>query len=160
VVVKLSYSECEDCPYVIKDINKRKRVLGNDYQPEYVWCDKVGGKHYVFGWCSDCDIKQYKKKPIEYKNISTKQSRREKYNNKLKKLYNCCHGYPSPVTKDTWIDYKAVELPYYKRLYKGNHHGSRYKFYKKYSNKVIRRSENVPNYGGYKKCYEYWFNVD
>lgn len=156
----MSYLECEECPYAIEDIERRKRILGNDYQPEYVWCEKVGGKHYAFGWCSDCGEIDYTNQLKILRNKSTKRSRKEKYNNKLKRLYDSCRGYPSPVIKYDWINFEDVELPYYKRSYKGNHKGSRYKFYKKHSNKLVRRSNYISNYGGYKKIFDYWWTVD
>ena len=33
-------------------------------------------------------------------------------------------------------------------------------FLKRQSNKRVRRDKNIPNYGGYKKCFEYWWSLD
>ena len=74
--------------------------------------------------------------------------------------------YPSGAyyVDEIWVSgegYVENPKPYYKRYYRANHKGSRYSFYKKYSNRRVRRRKNNTYSGGsYKKCFDYWWTVD
>jgi hypothetical protein len=65
---------CRDCPYGIEDFTLRTEMYKSVYgeypdedrtneSEQFVWCDKVGGKVYSFGHCSDWyeqdDIKKH-----------------------------------------------------------------------------------------------------
>lgn len=67
-----------------------------------------------------------------------------------------------PVDKNgKWNFQDSNGTIYYKRTYRGNHDGNRYKFYKKYSKHIVRRyKEQFSNGSMYKKCFDYWFTVD
>ena len=74
-----------------------------------------------------------------------------------------------PVSKDgnyVWISILShsdgnKSIAYYKRVYRGNHKGNCYRFYKKYANRVVRRYKGELHSGGsYKKCFDYWWTVD
>lgn len=59
-----------------------------------------------------------------------------------------------------WID-EEKDVAYYKRYYRGHHNGSRYQFYKKYANRVVRRYKGEIHKGNdYKKFFDYWWIVD
>lgn len=86
-----------------------------------------------------------------------------------------CKGYPTPaipldkygnyVPDEEWFVWfpndKRNDISYYQRIYRGNHNGNRYQFYKKYGNKVVRKCREEINDGGhYKKIFDYWWTVD
>jgi hypothetical protein len=148
---------CLDCPY--SELKERHEY--DNFQDDHAYCEKVGGKHYACGWCSECEQSANERKQNRaIKKQTDKRYRREKYNNKLKRLYDNCKWYPNPVTKQCYENFNEIELPYYKRLYKGNHKTSPYRFYKKHSNRLVRKNQDVPNYSGYKKVFDYWWTVD
>lgn len=83
-------------------------------------------------------------------------------NQRLKKLSRIPAG--TYYKDEEWV--KNVGLvkipkPYYIRYYRGNHKWSRYRYYKKYSNRIVRRfGEDIQNGSSYKKCFDYWWTVD
>ena len=70
--------ECRECPY-IEDLI---------WFEENVWCDKVGGKVYLFGYCADAYITLNNLNKInsnvKYNKHYRKQKRRNKRNRDLK----------------------------------------------------------------------------
>ena len=145
---------CKNCPY---------------YSLEKQYCDKSGGEILMFGYCEDVNFKKYK----NYKNQHLKQKKinkiekDQKYKNHLKNLAKNIQYYPHPVifTKEIYIKGKGwIEnlKPYYKRNYRDNHRCGRYKYYKKYANRCVRKYQGeIHNKGNqYKKIFDYWWTVD
>lgn len=179
--------ECRNCPYGKEDFDRRmawynkiveERGIPNDiygyetYEDavkdaeQFLWCDKVGGKVYCFGHCTDAYSDVPKHENHSKRKRRNKRERDLKHKNHLKYLYKHCNFYPSPVTytDEVWVKgYGYVEnpKPYYKRLYRGNHKHNRYKYYKKYANRCVRRYKGELHSGGsYKKVFDYWWTVD
>ena len=163
---------CRDCPYGIEDFTTRielyKSVHGEypdedraDESERFVWCDKVGGKVYCFGHCTDW----YEQDKIPHKNHSKKKrmNKRERYlkhQNHLKYLYEVAGGYyPSPVkyTDEIWVKgvgYVKNPKSYYQRLYRGK----RSKCLKQQSNRKIRRYKGELHKGNMAhKLYDFWW---
>jgi len=141
-------------------------------EPDYIeiaysiWCDKIGSKCGWYGYCEDAFTDDIKPLNKSNKKRLNKHSRRYKYQQHLKKLNRIAY-YPTPVMyiEENWDKklrkYIPLDKPYYKRCYRGNHDGSRYKFYKRYANKNVRRYQGeLHNGGSYKKVYDYWWSVD
>lgn len=137
-----------DCPY---------------WQEDNMPCEKLGETYFGDKYCGESLIESTK---LKYNNKSkrTKRERDEKYSKKLKKLEKL-NGYPTVVVyvDKKWdtelLKYIPVETPYYKRYYggNGNHRCNKHKFYKKYSNKIIRKYKGeIPNGRSYKKLFDYW----
>jgi len=131
-----------------------------------IWCDKVGSKCGWYGYCEDAFAEEIKLIHKENKKRSSKRTRQEKYQNHLKYLSEIAN-YPTPsmLIIEKWdielLQYVKLDVPYYKRCYRGNHSGSRYRFYKKYANKIVRRySCDLHNGGLYKREYDFWWEVD
>lgn len=125
--------ECIECSYY-------------DYGVGGQYCDKVGGKTLLYGYCTDVynlDI-QVHRNPSKQKRRN-KRKRDQKYRKHLKHLVENVSGYPSPAiyTDEVWIrgqGYVQNPKPYYKRLYRGSGRGKGMSYYhKKMSNKKIRR---------------------
>ena len=68
---------CRDCPYGIESFEKYKSYIDEEDAENCVWCDKVGGKVYSFGHCSDW----YEQDEEDHKNHSKKKrlNKRERY---------------------------------------------------------------------------------
>lgn len=96
----------------------------------------------------------------DYKKIKGKKRRRSEniYYERLRRLYqNTAGWYPSTIIKVETGNQKY----YYKRLYRDNHAGGRYKYHKKLSNRKIRHNKIPISKGGnYKKVYDFWWNVE
>ena len=106
---------CECCPY---------------HEPGYYWCNKVGGKNILFGYCSEVyEIDEQQNRQYSKKKRTTKYERNQKYQNYLKQLAKKTSNYfPSVVYMDG--------LHYYKRYYRGR----RSKYLKKISNKKNQKT--------------------
>ena len=146
--------KCNTCPYF-------------DYGLGGQYCDKVGGKNLLYGYCTYV----YEKIPNQVNNSKqkrrNKRERDQKHINHLIFLAENIQYYPSPViyTDEIWISrqgYIENPKPYYKRYYQGNHKGNRYSFYKKYANRCVRRYKGeIHNKGNqYRKIFDYWWTVD
>lgn len=174
--------KCRDCPYGIEDFERRMywynkivkehgvpNDIYHDLQPEdvtdeferFLWCDKVGGKVYCFGHCTDFyeDSDVVKQKNSSKKKRRNKRERDLKYKEHLKRLEKISRGYPSPVyyTDEIYVrgcGYIKNPKPYYKRLYRGK----RSKYLKKQSHKKIRRYNGELNNGWQcHKLYDFWW---
>ena len=127
-----------------------------------IWCDKIGSKCGWFGYCDDAfsdTIKQLKK----CNNIkqSTKRTTREKHIKHLKKLSGISR-YPTPsmLITEKWDrelkKYVPIDKPYYTRCYIG----SRTKYFKRYSNKKVRKYKGkIKNGNYYRRIYDYWCEI-
>ena len=154
--------KCRDCPYGQEDFNKYSSYVNEEDIENCIWCDKVGGKVYCFGHCSDWYEKNIKSsKKHSNKNRRNKYERNLKYQNHLKYLYEIAGGYyPTPVryTDEVWIKgvgYIENTKPYYQRLYRSK----RSKYLKKQSNRKIRRYK-YDLHNGYQhihKLYDFWW---
>lgn len=145
--------ECVECPYY-------------DYGLSGQYCDKVGGKTLLYGYCVDAYIQ-----PIIIKNYSkqkrrNKRERDQKHKNHLKFLAENVSGYPSPViyTDEIWIKgqgYMENPKPYYKRFYRGRGRHSNSNYHKKMSNRKIRRYKGELSSKGNlgHKLYDFWWKL-
>lgn len=163
---------CRDCPYGIEDFTLRTEMYKSVYgeypdedranqSEQFVWCDKVGGKVYSFGHCSDW----YEQDEENYKNHSKKKriNKRERYlkhQNHLRYSYETVGGYyPTPVryVDEIWIKgigYIKNPKPYYQRLYRGK----KSKYLKQLSNRKIRKYKGKLH-NGYQhvhKIFDWW----
>lgn len=179
--------KCRNCPYGKEDFERRmywyskivqeQGIPNNIYgylKPkdavdefeQFLWCDKVGGNTYCFGYCTEAfDYLE----EVNYK-ISSKQKRRNKRERDLihkahvkflAKTYPCYPPPAMPVDRDGhWNFDEPIKTIYYKRIYRGNHKTNGYKYYKKYANRAVRNYKGVIHKGGsYKKVFDYWWTV-
>lgn len=171
--------ECRNCPYIKEEV---ERMVSEYYQypgaylpenkiadwlAEQRWCDKVGGKISHFGRCEDAYTQPLISQNRSKQKRRNKRERDQKHKNHLKFLAENVQYYPPSVI---YIDEIYVEgegwvdnlKPYYKRCYRDKHKGGRYKFYKKYSNRCVRRYKGEIHIKGnyYRKVFDYWWTVD
>lgn len=157
--------ECKYCPYGKEDFKRRmywyekivrERGIPNDIyhylKPEdaphefeqFLNCEKVGGKVFWARRCEDAYIQSSTSRNYSKQKRRNKRERDQKYKKHLKDLSKNVHHYPLPTI---YIDKKYVKgegwvenpKPYYKRCYRDNHKGGRYKYFKKSSNRCVRR---------------------
>lgn len=144
--------ECRKCPYY-------------DYGLGGQYCDKVDGRNLLFSYCKDIYTETVRQKnhSRQKQKGRNKREHNQKYKNHLKFLAENISGYPVPAvyTDKIWIKgqgYVENPKPYYKKLYRDNHKGGRYKFYKNHSNRCVRRYKGEIHSKGnqYKKIFDYW----
>lgn len=158
---------CRDCPYGAEYLQKMmEHQSGKDVDDieRFIWCDKVGGKIYQFGYCGEHNdmILEDVKRNRSNKAKSNKHSRDIKYKNKLKRLYKDIDRYPPPVVYMDKVCIKKHKYiknpkPYYKRVYRSK----RSKYAKRQSNKKIRKY-NGELHNGYQyihKLYDFWWEL-
>lgn len=180
---------CKDCPYGKEDFLRRmfwyekivsERGIPNDIYhnltpkdvadefEQFLWCDKVGGKVFWAGRCEDAYTEPAISSNRSKQKRRNKRERDRKYKNHLKFLAENIQYYPSPAiyVDEIWVKgqgYIKNPKPYYKRLYHDNHSKGKgyYKYYKKYSNRCVRRyKKEIHSGGAYKKIFDYWWTVD
>ncbi|MDE7425739.1 MAG: hypothetical protein K2N51_18930 [Lachnospiraceae bacterium] len=127
------------------------------------WCDKVGGKNNMFGYCEDAYPKIIKPEKHSKQKRRNKRERDLKYKKHLKFLAENVQSCLSPAmyTNRIFINGQFVKnpKPYYKRLYRGRGKGASW-YYKKLSNKKIRRYKGDILKGNYcHKLYDFWWQL-
>ena len=173
--------KCRDCPYGKEDFKRRmywynkiirERGIPNDIyhhlQPEdaanefeqFLWCDKVGGKVYCFGHCTDF----YEDTDVINCIESSKQKRKNKrerdlkHKNRMKFLAENISSCLSPVVYMDEIYVNGIgwvknSKPYYKKIFYGTNCK---RYYKRRSNKCVRRyKKELHNGCYYKKIFDY-----
>lgn len=159
------------CPYIREDYDTKVRLI-DEYnelpsQIPLCWCDKLGGKIWSHGQCSDtCVVDDISEKNgcsnYTQRSRQTKRERDLRYKRKLRqkaKLYHGAYYYDEKYAHGK--GFISLERGYYKRFYRDKHKNGRYRYYKFYSNRVVRRYKGgIANGGAYKKCFDYWWTVD
>lgn len=152
---------CADCPYIKSEFDARKAYFekydkakesGSCDMPmiaKSCYCDKVGGKLGLWGYCMDAESYDHHIDECEYMiyESSDRVRRRKrraavhKYKQRLKFYAKNVTGCPRPsVPVDAtgrYVD-SNDEAVYYKRIYKSGHTGQ-YRSYKKSANRRVRR---------------------
>lgn len=153
---------CRNCPYGKEDFERRiflyenfngygRNIKGDayDHLEEFVWCDKVGGKVYCFGKCTDACPVEKEHRNFQKKKRKNKRERLLSYKRRMK--YLSSFSYSHICCNDD------SKKKYYKRLYESKT-GSPYPYYKKYSNRKIRRYKKEIQSGGYyKKIFDFMY---
>jgi len=162
---------CRECPFIYSEFERKSEGISDEEAllacELSCHCEKIGGKLRNCGVCADAVAPSAVVKDSGCKR-STKQTRTLAYRNHLLFLANHVHRYPLPAYyKDSvfagwkqggWI---PAPNPRYVRLYRGNHSGNAYKYYKKVANHSVRRYRKaILNGNGYRKLYDYWWAVD
>ena len=146
---------CENCPYDDpQERYNRYARLNPDWQPEYLWCDKVGGEHWQCGYCCDC-VEDNE----EHANIK-KRTRTNHHDNLVKHKKNAIrcavesqHGgyYSADGNCFNVIRENKPGKLYSHKIYAS---GIR-KYCRKQTNRKTRHT-NVGNYGAYRRLFDYW----
>lgn len=152
--------DCEFCPYDDGQTFQRKLRHGEDYQPEYCYCEKVGGKHYACGYCDDVDFefsfaKDKKVKPFKGRDRAQRREVKKLKDLKRRKIialggYNPHAGWIKTRYNRETSEYEVIgthiEYPQNSNCQRDA---------KRFSNRLIRRSKYVPNGCQYQKYYPY-----
>ena len=147
---------CFTCPLGKESYERRLKIYDSlNEDPDYneiaysIWCDKTGFKCGWYGHCDEAFTDDIKPTTKINKKQSTKRSRRYAKNKKIKNIYRYNHN---------WM------CPYYEhdsRLVQSNFAWRNKRYYKKHSNKQVRKYLfGISNGNGYRKIFDYWCEVD
>ena len=164
--------ECATCPYGKEEYKRRRcfseehRILFNKIDEDDtdtfhdIFCDKIGGKVSIWGYCEDVNDNISRYKFHSKKKKRSKRERDTKYKSHLKHISEISN-YPKPayyndkiwISRQGWVDNPN---PYYKRLYRGQ----RSKHLKQSSNRKIRRYKGELPKGFYcHRLFDFWWEM-
>lgn len=140
-----------NCPYLKVDISSSMH-----------YCEKLQEVIPQIEYCNDKAVEKYSSNDKPKRKRKTKRERDLKHKNKLIRKSKLYHGvYYRDEKYISGKGFISIEKPYYRRFYRGNHNGNRYRYYKKYANHCVRNYDGViPDGSGYKKVFDYWWTVD
>lgn len=178
---------CKNCGFIQEDLDKIKKFYEKHGYPEYYneedlyrecYCDKIGGKIGLYGYCSDSkevvdtDNKEEKEDLHINETIRLREKSRrtrknsKKYKARLKRQAEVVGGYPGaayPVDKHNSYARNKEDIVYYRPINKSKH-SVRYSYFKKVASKSVRHSglEQLTGKqrGLYKKVFDYKWTVD
>jgi len=163
------YMNCERCPLNAEEIERRKGIDEDDYQPEYCYCEKVGGKHYIFGYCGEADEFNRPEREDNTNSINTniinirhndKRNRmlqRKEKERKLRVIINQC-GY---APNRGYVDWGYVGGIWQEV---GDHikypaRSNKQKQIKRATSHKIRKTKDVTSGNGYRRHYDYFHSL-
>lgn len=110
-----------------------------------IWCDKIGGRCGWYGYCEDAFDEAGLVHKKSNKSSTSKRTRRDSYIKHIENIYS--------FTRRRWMS------PYYEhdgRLIQSNFAWRNKRFYKKYSNKQVRKyNKDIGNGNNYRKVFDY-----
>lgn len=146
----MKYIDCYNCPY------------------NETWCEKVGGRKTWYGYCYDAyEDEEIKEKYVRIKEKHRKEDRRKrfkqkkKHKNKLKWQAKNITNYPSPsygVGVNGKVEFDEDKVVYYKKVYQSKH-ADGFSYFKRYSNKRVRKCMELKNGSFYKKVFDYKWEI-
>lgn len=92
-----------------------------------------------------------------------KYEQKMRYKRKLKRLAEMDGRYPAPaypVGDFNWLEDRWENIKFYKRSYRSNHSPGYSGYLKKLASRKFRRyNKELPNGCGYKKTFDYWWEL-
>ena len=162
VEVEKGMFSCDTCPLCI-DFERRMRYAednGIEVQYDHCGCEKVEGQFFCSGYCEDA-FQPPKRNKRKGKRMSGREFRRIMRYHKNKRLTEIAkHGrvslslYPAYGYNNETEEYE--DLGYLKHSSRSN----RRCFLKRRSNKKVRATYMGMRGSQYRKCFDYWWELD
>ena len=154
---------CDECPMIWGLDRQMKSAVeyGTKPQIEYCGCDKTGdGKFYMYGFCSEAFVKE-EKEPHSNPRRTGRAYRRAQARRKNKKRRQTIEKYAcSPSAGYLKHDFVDGEWKVVGTHIQYPHSSNRQKFLKRESNRKVRRyTKSISAGGGYRKLFDYWWNL-
>lgn len=155
------YFMCDECG-ACEDWERRlsnAEKYGYGFQFDYCWCDKVDAKLYAGGYCEDAFADKEPPKTSRARR-SGRAYRRYMKSVKHRRLYEIVTREYAP--KAGYVDWDFVDGRYIPvgNYIKYANQSEWQRYLKRYSNRVVRRSHDIgTGKSGYKRCYDYWWNL-
>lgn len=154
---------CDECP-ICEGISRRitlAKIYEHEPQFEYCGCDKTEFEFYLGGYCEDAFRDKKKDKKTGKRNTGRSYRRvagRQKFEKKVelgRYVRACSIGYP---------EYDHVRGPHSRMEPTGKYlrypkNSKSQKYWKRYSNKLIRRRGDAIQNGQYRRLFDYWWEI-
>lgn len=154
---------CDECP-MIRGLERQTKFAdkyGLKPQIEYCMCDKTGGgEFHVHGFCSEAFVSETKE-PHNNPRRTGRAYRRTQARRKDKKRRQIIERYayhPSiGYLKHDFVDGEWETVGTHIQYPKDS---NRQRFLKRESNRKVRRyTKSISSGGGYRKLFDYWWNL-
>jgi len=153
------YFCCDECP-IIEGLDHRLK-LAEEYgelQLEYCGCDKTEYEFFLGGYCTDAYLPKEKCKRRGQRKTGSayrRQMKKQKFERAKKiatRTYNPAAGY---------VDWEYVngELIPVGKYVKYPKNSNKQQYFKRYSNKRVRRSSLPSKGNAYRRCFNYWWTM-
>lgn len=158
------YFACDECPILSKSSLQHRLELEKEYgefQFDHLGCDKVDCEFFARGYCEDAFVeiekprmKGVRKSGAAYRRAMNSKKKKRSIRNATSDSRNWRAGYViHDFVNGTW-----VPVGKYAKRPKNSH---RQKFYKRYSNHLLRRGVLAGSgKSGYKRCFDYRWEMD
>lgn len=153
---------CDECPICV-GVEHRLRIAeegGYEPQLEYCGCDKVEFEFFLGGFCEDAFAEEPTKKKRGKRRTGSayRRAMAVKKRNDLFHIINETHAPFAGYTDWDFVD--GVWKPVGKYV-KHHKNSNRQRFWKRYSNRAVRRGvQTGSGKSGYKRCFDYWWEID
>ena len=154
---------CDECPLLSKDDLARRLTLGKEFgefQFDHLGCDKIGCSFFAGDYCEDAFIKaerENKKYPRPSGLAYRRAMSRKKRDSLIKNIVIGAISFRSGRVDHNFTDGRWVAIGRYVKRPKNS---KLKRFYKKYSNHLLRRgAEYGSGKSGYKRCFDYWWEL-
>ena len=152
---------CDECP-ICEGVDYRLRIadeLDCDPQFEYCGCDKVQTEFLFSGHCEDAylQIPRPKKKGKHQTGMAYRRDMKAKHKARMVRLLSYGHYKPTVAYIDwDYIDGHFQPVGQYIK-YPKNSNAEQY--WKRHSNRIIRRRNEIYQGNQYRKCFDYWWTL-
>lgn len=157
VGAKNVYFACDECG-ICEQLERRLQVaheLGEDLQFDHCGCDKVDAEFFAGGYCEDAFVEKAPKRN-KGKRKTGRAYRRKMHRKTIKKYRDGNHWMYGSYLRGHWEGDEFV----FGSCVKHPQRSAR-TFFKRVSNKMVRRSKDLPPKGaGYRKVFDYWWTID
>lgn len=154
---------CDECPLLSKDDLARRLALEKEFgefQFDHLGCDKIGCSFFAGDYCEDAFIKATRKnkKCIRPSGLAHRRAMsRNKRDRLIKNIVIGAIPFWSGYVDYDFVDGRWVAVGKYVKRPKSS---KLKRFYKKYSNHLLRRgAEYGSGKSGYKRCFDYWWEL-
>lgn len=154
---------CDDCPLCEGFEHRRQHAKENGcaVQIDHCGCDKVGAEFYAGGCCEDAFKPADKKRKVNQRKSGRAYRRVQKKKKdadlrQILKYDSDCEPHKGYIAREyneesgEWIDKGYIQ--YYS-------HSRRQHYYKRYSNKKVRRTNITLKGNQYRKCFDYRWEI-
>lgn len=157
-----TYFACDECP-ICEGVEMRlghAEEYGYEPQIEYCGCDKVQTEFWISGYCEDAfyDFPPRKKKGKRKTGAAYRRAMKIQKNNRLIRILNSTRYNPHAGYVDWgWVDGVWQQVGTYVKYPRNS---NKQRFGKRCTNRAVRRGAVVGSGKcGYRRCYDYWWNL-
>lgn len=155
------YFACDECPIVCQ--LERRLSIAEEYgfQFDHCGCEKVDAQFYAGGYCEDAFYYFTPQRSRGHRKYGRAYRRAMNAKKRNKRVALASSRYSS--IHSGYVDWDYVDgiwSPVGKYV-KYSKNSNRQKFWKRYSNKIIRKGAIIGSgKGGYKRCFDYKWEID